>query len=332
MPLMSDKFISDIEIACPALAGSTVVDDLVWKDCTDYKFKVNGPLRPSWLELPWKVRIEQTKQVGIGLMKHISELGGCCNNEEDLRELQQNLSLLETRPMSITLLSISGIGKVVKKIVKQMKKRIDVQETEHEVIYRMQRILDSWQTLASGNEFQSHQLDCSGRNRFTSLEQHAHDIEMAEQAQTWRELFKALQQRQERIVKTRGVQMRKIRDNLEADRPKLLSTNVKTVSNRRLADKLLLDDQKSKPLATGTATGMSKIKKLRQDSAISVATMRGKVGNKVISGGFGASIASAGAKRKLASTLSTFSARNPREVHLEGGKKMKLPKQQQKRK
>jgi hypothetical protein len=197
---------------------------------------------------------------------------------------------------------------------------------------RLQRILDSWQTLASRNDFQSHQLDCSGRNRFTSLEQHAHDIEMAEQAHTWRELFKALQERQERIVKTRGVQMRKIRDNLEADRPKLLSTNVKAVSNRRLADKLLLDDQKSKPLATGTSTGISKVKKLQQDSAISVATMRGKVANKVISGGFGASIASVGAKRKLASALSTFSGRNPREVHLEGGKKMKLPKQQLKRK
>jgi hypothetical protein len=213
-----------------------------------------------------------------------------------------------------------------------MKKSMNVQETEHKVINRLQRILDSWQTLASGNEFQSHQLDCSGRNRFTSLEQHAHDIEMAEQAHTWRELFKALQERQEKIVKTRGVQMRKIRDNLEADRPKLLSTNVKAVSNRRLADKLLLDDQKSKPFATGTSTGISKVKKLQQDSAISVATMRGKVANKVISGGFGASIASVGAKRKLASNLSKFSGRNPREVHLEGGKKMKLPKQQLKRK
>jgi hypothetical protein len=105
MPVMSDKFISDIEIACPALAGSTVVDDLVWKDCTNYKFKINGPLRPSWLELPWEVRIEQTKQVGIELMKHMGELGGRCNNEEDLQVLQQNLSLLETRPMSIALLS-----------------------------------------------------------------------------------------------------------------------------------------------------------------------------------------------------------------------------------
>jgi hypothetical protein len=233
--------------------------------------------------------------------------------------------------MSIPLLSNSGIGKVVKKIIKQMKMHEHVQEIESEVINRLRRILDSWQTMAAGNEFQSHQTDCSGKNRFTSLEQHAHDIKMAEHAQTWRELFKALQHRQEIIVKTRGVQMRKIRDDLEAVRPKLLSTKVKTVSNRRLADKLF-DDQKSTPLETYTTGGRSKIDKLRQASAMSVASMRGKIGTKSSSGGFGASIASSGAKRKLASNSSTYSRRNSREVHLEGGKKMKLPKQQLKRK
>lgn len=79
------------------------------------------------------------------------------------------------------------------------------------------------------------------------------------------------------------------------------------MSNERLADKVLLDDQKSKSLASDTSTGMNKVKKPRQESAISVETMRGKVRNKIIGGGFGASVLRVGATRKLASALSTFS-------------------------
>ena len=331
MPVISDKFISDIENECPALSRSLITDELVWKDCVDFKFKRNGPLRPPWLDIPWKIRIEEMKSNGRELMKRVDNVRGFCHDEEDMKAFRTHLSLLETRPMSTSLLLASGIGKIVKKVIKRMKMGVNVSEIDNEVINTLQRILDSWQTLASGNEFQTHQIDCSGKNRFTSVEQHAYDMEMAERAQTWRELFRALQQRQERIVKTRAVQMRKIRDELEADRPKLLSTNVKTVSNRRLADKLL-DDQNSKLLATNAAVGLSKIKKLRQASAMSVATMRGKIGSKSNNVGFGASIASCGTKRKIVSNSSIYSGRNPREVHLEGGKKMKLPKQQLKRK
>jgi hypothetical protein len=65
---------------------------------------------------------------------------------------------------------------------------------------------------------------------------------------------------------------------------------------------------------------------------MSVATMRGNIGSKSNNVGFGASIASCGTKRKIASNANIYSGRNPREVHLEGGKKKKRPKQQLKRK
>ena len=46
--------------------------------------------------------------------------------------------------------------------------------------------------------------------------------------------------------------------SISSKSPMLLSTNVKTMSNEWLADKVLLDDQKSKSLASDTSTGIDR--------------------------------------------------------------------------
>ena len=57
---------------------------------------------------------------------------------------------------------------------------------------------------------------------------------------------------------TRVPQWQRKLTSISSKSPMLLSTNVKTMSNEWLADKVLLDDQKSKSLASDTSTGIDR--------------------------------------------------------------------------
>ena len=142
-PAISSNAISAIEEACPHLSISTVVDNLIWKDCVEYKFKTGGQSRPRGLQYPWDISVERLRRSGdelLALLKPPSEgiKTGAIKLEEDTegggggvteldpylmqkryRTLDRAIQILSESPMNVPLLKASGVGKAVGKFIKQ---------------------------------------------------------------------------------------------------------------------------------------------------------------------------------------------------------------------
>lgn len=63
------KLLSDIEMSNELLQTSKIVDDLVWKDCVDFKFKRGGTSRPLVCFVPWNMLVSRIQQIGNELME-----------------------------------------------------------------------------------------------------------------------------------------------------------------------------------------------------------------------------------------------------------------------
>jgi len=352
-PLLSDKCIQDIEDNNSHLNKSKVADELVWKDCTDFRFKKEGVSRPIIFDKPWNIQVRRMKKVAANLPLLLSE-----EPKEEICEayltskknkLHNYTAALISSPMSIPILGESGIGKAVKKFIKECKKynsslpphfppvNIIGNNTQNpefrgkSYLTQLEMLLSEWKLLASAKGADA----CSGRHRNTSKEQHLKDLEIVRSTASWRDLFHALNEREQITIQSRGAKMRKIRDNLESDRHTIKSTNTKKMGNRKLGERLLSGDSHLAKASNGSVNSVkiSKLNMIRQQSASQKARMRGDTTSTTST--FSSSVASSsGQKRKIQSLslgVNHTSRRNQRTFALGDGKKMKLPNMKRRR-
>jgi len=364
-PVLADKTLHAIERHNPHLSTSTKVDEMVWKDCVNYKFKRGGASRPPVLEFPWELQVKKMEKIAKELPlllkepqpqprpqpelrpelkksskfdekddggNHIDADAGSDHDQNqnqnhgqnqmnmntimNMRQVERERALnalnlikwcniLKHTPMCVPLLSVTGIGKSVKKFIKVYKKYIErgvglpdwfpditcnehpsAIETETSLLPTLERLLHDWQVMASADENSSQA--CTLRERNTLEDQHIEDYNAARGSTTWRKLFHALHQRESAMIKNKGAKMRKIRDNLASDRPKMQSALTKQKrpksaskfgSKVTLKNRLLYGDVPSKSgWGSSKSSTIGKMSKLRNESASSAARIAGRTG------------------------------------------------------
>jgi hypothetical protein len=370
-PLFADKFIKEMEEKNQHFQTSVVIDDLVWRDCVDYKFKKGGTSRPNIFREPWNMQVETLKSIvqeigDMSLKRNISSSDGNSSSSSTAlpnRRIAAIVQELQITPMTVPLLSASGIGKGVKKLIKRLR-AFDAAANDEttnfkELSTELETLLQNWRVMASANGVamsasssksrsnkNSESASISGgKSRHTSDEQHAEDVIVIEKCSQWRDLFKALVAREQKLIKSHGAKMREIRKNLEVGRPKISAAKTRNREGKR---RTLNESGGFQSPSVGAQP--RKLMKLRQDFRDQNTKIKGGKAyggtssariSPIPSSSFGSSVSSAmtkGGKRKAQMLTSSHNkhgrratngiARSmiKREVVLQNGKSMKMPK------
>lgn len=113
--------------------------------------------------------------------------------------------------MNVNLLKDSGVGKTVKKAIKKP------MGLDAELKSDLNDILSSWMEMAETNGVVVNAKESSGKLPAAKQDDSTmEDLQVAETCQTWRQLFAALQHRNEELRTTQGKRMREIRKNVSA--------------------------------------------------------------------------------------------------------------------
>lgn len=250
-PVVRHCFMASVEDANPSFANSEITDRLVWKDCTEFRFRRGGLLRPEVSEVPFPLLVERISRYG-------EELQTSAHRSEPVHgEIEACTRNLLECPMSVRLLKETGIGKILRSVLKK---------NRHSIVKSQAQTLDCllklWRQLAVGEEAISENLskdslEAKWTERF--LEQ-KDDLLMVESCESWRLLFRFLLDREERSRNSQGKRMREIRKSLSKDRPKIVK--VRTATNSR-QEKILGGRQ-----AVKTCPGNKKIAQLRMEASV----------------------------------------------------------------
>ena len=335
IPAVAHKFMREVEEANPQLSQSAVSDELVWRDCVEYKFRSGGTSRPRFFQYPWPLLIEKLKSSGDDLLHVLTPPPsgpgeeGC--TEASIRQqredrMMKSIQFLGNSVMSIDLLAQSGCGKAVKKFIKECKKVVATTDGGRSIprwmpdilaprpnlrllspVEYLDKLLSSWKALASSSGVEvttaiantitksssSSSKDettdtmtifppelFSGQNKRTSDEQHREDVALAMTCRQWRQIFEALSNREAAKIARHGEKMRRLREDLHSDRPKIGQVGIKsaaTSSNRKtmamsrqsrqeeILNKSRGTRAKMAAAASGRSSGTAKIKALRQE-------------------------------------------------------------------
>ena len=334
IPAVAHKFMREVEEANPHLSQSAVSDELVWRDCVEYKFRSGGISRPHVFQYPWPLLVEKLKSRKDDLLHVLTpppsgpDEEGC--SEASIRQqredrMMRSIRFLGNSVMSIDLLAQSGCGKAVKRFVKECKKVVATTDGGKSIprwmpdilaprpnlrllspVEYLDKLLSSWKALASSsgvevtttsantNTKSSSSNDettdmtifppelFSGQNKRTSDEQHREDIALAMTCRQWRQIFQTLSDREAAKIARHGEKMRRLREDLHSDRPKIGQVGIKsaaTNSNRKTTtmsrqsrqEEILNKSRGTRAKMTAAATGRSsnsgtaKIKALRQE-------------------------------------------------------------------
>lgn len=202
VPAVSDKFLESVEQCNPHLSDCSVADEMLWRDCVEYRFRRGGLTRPEALLWPWPVLIEHTKSICTSLLVEDPSTNQI-NMESTIKD---PIAYLTKAPMSVSLLRDSGAGKILKKAIKSASNTMD-----QDVLNQMKKILSSWMALAanSGIDMKSHERELSIHDSIRTED--ANDLAVAETCLTWRHLFRALKVREEERRQSQGKRMRELR-------------------------------------------------------------------------------------------------------------------------
>lgn len=332
LPAISDRFLAAVELANKHLSGSTVVDQLVWKDCVEYRFKADGLTRPTALKFPWPVLVNTLKHSGDILL----ELLNVEKPDDAMQErLDRQIQVLSESPMSVSLLQASGIGKSVKKFVKACAKgqcSLDV-STERPIrgshssktkpamspLSQLEQTLQRWKDVAANSGVQINSNDRERVEDGKDLNGQV-DLRLAESCQSWRDLFLVLQQREEERRASQGARMREIRKNLATGRPRV----IKVRPTKSRYDKILNRTEQKKVASCSslaTAGGNTKIKALWKESAVAAKLQKSTARpTPKVAPSFGSAVAFASTTQASATKRKTGNV-----ISLAGGKQMKLP-------
>lgn len=371
-PVLSEKFIREVEEKNKHLKFSALTDELVWRDCVDFKFKQVGSLsRPSIFRLPWDIQVKSLKQIAedIQTLRLIPDTANNVvtdgsdsstsssspapnNNTTQMKKIAAIVEELQTTPMIVPLLSASGIGKALKKLIKKLRAfdatmntiTDDTTATNKTSCYltwstQLENILQQWKEMASesgvaissnkqSSSPSSPQLKpttiCARNGRHTSPEQHEEDVKNIQKCKQWRDLFDILVTREKRLIENRGAKMRESRKHLAVVRPK-----ISTASTKKRGRMVINEIGGIQRLGAGGPPNR-KLGKLRQEFQGHKIAMNGGKRNRTYaasSGGAngGAFVPRASFGASVSSVIGSSKKRN-RDVALGDGKKMKLPK------
>jgi hypothetical protein len=310
-PAVNNKFLFTIEETLPHLATSKVVDNLVWKDNVNHKFRAGGLSRPKGLMFPYPVLEARIKAAGDTLAdirkKHDI-------NEEEKRLGFRAIKAICDSPMDVGLLESSGIGKTVQKFVNTYSKNQNL-AFDNKTIANLSAALECWKIMArtSGvlmkdKHAAAETLDSSSRHG------RAEDLEKARQCKSWRELFFMLRQNDETRRENQGARMRERRLKLNSERPKIVKVRHKISTRHETIVK-----NKETRLGKSPAIPIhkhSKIQQLRAEAKVTSA--RRSAPMQKVQNGFGAAVAFATGSQKKRKTGSIV-------LDLAGGKRMKIP-------
>jgi hypothetical protein len=213
VPAVSDKFLEAVEECNPHLAENPVTDEMLWKDCVEYRFKRGGLTRPPALYYPWTILIEMVQSAtNIIITSQDTASGEATPVDNDT--VKGTICTLAQIPMNVSLLRDSGVGKTLKKFLKSPPATLDV-----ESINSLKTLLSSWMELAAssgvamkgfGPEVKSEADEFSSSGKEDELE----DMTLAESCSTWHQLFVALKQREEDRRNSQGRRMRERRQKV----------------------------------------------------------------------------------------------------------------------
>jgi hypothetical protein len=320
-PALSDRFLAEVEQANPQIAESTVVDQLVWKDCVEYKFKLGGMTRPKTLTYPWPILVEKIRRTGdalaIMMEKDVSD--------RDEASVGRAMDKLTQFPMNIALLKATGIGKSIKKIIKSQRG-----ESESPVVERLNQLLTSWMDLAASNG-----IKIKGQNGQAASSQvfkdDEEDLRILENCPMWRHLFAALTQREEKRRNDQGKRMREKRKDRASGRPKVVKVRPASAKHDRILGRPM---ERAASMSSKTSPANGKMLQLRKEASV-VASRQGKLPAPATmttgrygaaaaksSGGFGAAVAFSSGSKKNSNVQRK---KDGRSFEVGGGKRMKIP-------
>jgi hypothetical protein len=348
-PAVSDKFLSQVEEACPHLAESTVVDEIVWKDCVETKFKVGGLTRPRGLLYPWPILVGKLQRSGTELLDSLKPEE---TNEEDRRVALRAIRSLSESPMSVSLLKASGVGAKVKKFLKKCS-CLDLNPPfPSGGLYNyaphaspkalLEYTLQSWMDMA-GKSGVVMNNNSQGAHSASSDDvcdaSDEHQLALAEKCESWRALFSTLKEHDEERKSNQGAKMRERRKNRDSVRPKIVkvrpATNARQTAILKGSSSHISTSSRSGSgggsSSSSAASGTSKLQQIKMEASVTSSRRCPPVHAKLLpaggrgggggGGGFGAAVAFAAIskktnnKRKATTTL----------VALAHGKRMKVP-------
>lgn len=206
--------------------------------------------------------------------------------------------------MSVSLLQATGVGKIVKKILKAKNGEPPTQVTQ-----QLERLLDSWKTVAAKSGVA---MD-KALPAEDDLKDDPQDLELVQCCLSWRALFHALQQREEQRRSNQGKRMREIRKNLASDRPKIVKVRPTKAKHARIL---------SRPTERSSAMPQNnKISALRKEASVVASRQRGNGTIKPQKGAssFGAAVAFCAVSKKKTSSPKV------NRMALAGGRQLQVP-------
>jgi hypothetical protein len=310
-PAMNSKFLSIIEETIPHLATSKVVDNLVWKDNVNHKFRAGGLSRPKGLMFPYPVLEARIKAAGDALTdirkKHDM-------NEEEKRLGFRAIKAICDSPMDVRLLESSGIGKTVQKFVTTCSKNQHL-DFDNKTIANLSAVLEGWKGMARTNGVLMKDKHAAAKTLDLSLRDgRADDLEKARLCKSWRVLYFVLRESDETRRENQGARMRERRQKRNSERPKIVKVRHKTSTRHETIVKNK-ETRLGKPPAIPIHKH-SKVQQLREEAKVTSARRSAPV--QKVQSGFGSAVAFATGSQKKRKTGSTV-------VDLAGGKRMKIP-------
>jgi len=215
VPAISAKYMASVEEENEELADSSVTDELVWKDCTEYRFRRGGLTRPAVFDLPWSVLV-------VRIQDACAKLQPIADKEEYAeKEALSAAQYLQGVPMNVLLLQETGAGKTLRKACKMLKSK----ESTCPLHTCLSDTMSRWKTLAS---------DSGGESKANPQEaallelQHCH---------SWRQLFVMLKDKEDTRRTSQGKKMRERRSNLASGRPKVVKVRPTKAKHQRILDR-----------------------------------------------------------------------------------------------
>lgn len=351
-PAMTQLFLAAVEQENPHLAESAVADKLVWKDCVEFKFPMNGLARPRGLLYPWPILVQRVTKAGTDLLElysnnDINDDGedgeGVGASDKEKHRLERAVHVLTDVPINVSLLQQTGIGKTIKKFIKASSGKYEVKAGKLGVfakrritsctksngqvqspLEQLEGLLQTWKAVAakSGVAIQQDNRKSGGEVE-DGAATIAKDLDRVERiCRTWRELFHQLQQRETKRRVKQGAKMRAKREHRALHQPKIVKVRPakarhEAILNRPVGAKF----GSSSASLSHISPPKNRMMALREESKVAATWSKGGAGSNPNSGGsgFGNAVAFAGVG-KSAKRLSSGKTQV-----LSGGKRMRVP-------
>jgi hypothetical protein len=365
-PCMSERFIAEVEEMNPHLADLSVADRLVWRDCVEFQFSRSGLTRPRAMLLPWPLLVKQVinqAEILVDWQKK-EDSSESAFAPLELSELEAKTIIdatqrLRDSPMNVSLLKESGIGKVLKKLVKASSNRThttifkrlkmpasaatslaaskagaDGRKMELSVLKTLEMLLQAWMDLAASRGIAINSSGGGSAESGTAIMLYQEDSDdlkcLEESGKSWKQLHVLLKGRAEQRRRNLGQKMRANRKKENSMRPQIVKVRPANPRREAILHRAASSPTWAKGGGTVESHGGANILKLRKEAADQAARQKsGATSFKAKGSGFGAAVAFASTTKLSAKQKMIQQQSRKRKiaavVALGSGKQMAVP-------